>query len=206
MTQGLDTNANCTSAAKLIVEGGNAFVGRYYANSGKKRLTLAEAQALGSVGLRIVALWEDGYPTKSSYFSYAKGVDDSTSAYHDALQLGQPKSSPIYFTVDFDASQEEIGGAINEYFKGVTTGFKAASRGEHEFAVGVYGSGRTCARLLEQGLVTYSWLAMPAEWRGSDFSDWSIKQSQSGPFAGLDVDANVTASEDYGGFLISTSI
>jgi hypothetical protein len=75
-------NSDCTAAAKVILSEGKSFVGRYYANSGRKRLGLPEAKVLGSVGLHIVALWEDKSPTNSAYFSYTKGVDDSTSAYH----------------------------------------------------------------------------------------------------------------------------
>jgi hypothetical protein len=202
VAKGFDTNANCTSAAKDIAEAGNNFVGRYYANAGKKRLTLAEARALGSFGLRIVAIWEDGYPTEASYFSYAKGVDDSSSAYHDASLIGQPKGSPIYFTVDFDASNGEIAGALKDYFEGITAGFVAAGRGVSEHAVGVYGSGATCAWVLARGLATYSWLAMPPKWSGSDFSGWSIKQSRSTPIAGRNVDGDITASDDYGGFMV----
>ncbi len=74
MVRGLDTNSDCTSVAEEIVNEGFNFVGRYYANAGKKRLTLTEARALGVAGIKIVAIWEDGYPTKASYFSYAKGL------------------------------------------------------------------------------------------------------------------------------------
>jgi hypothetical protein len=61
MARGLDTNSDCTSVAKDMVDAGKPFIGRYYANAGKKRLTLSEGRALGSIGLRIVALWDDGY-------------------------------------------------------------------------------------------------------------------------------------------------
>jgi Rv2525c-like, glycoside hydrolase-like domain len=202
MPEGLDTNSDCTTIAKAILSEGKSFVGRYYANSGKKRLSLPEAKVLGSIGLRIVALWEDKSPTNSAYFSYTKGVDDSTSAYHDALLLGQPKGSAIYFTIDFDPSQEQIAGAINDYFKGIEAGFRTASYGDSDYKVGVYGSGATCAWLTARGLASYSWLAMSQKWRGADYPGWTIKQLLSGPIAGLDVDADVTRSGDFGGFLI----
>lgn len=82
MARGLDTNKDCSSVAEEIALAGVQFVGRYYANSGKKRLNQTEAHALQATGLKIVAIWEDSSPTNPSYFSYPKGVDDSTSAYH----------------------------------------------------------------------------------------------------------------------------
>jgi hypothetical protein len=58
--------------------------------------------------------------------------------------------------MDFDASRDEIAGALNDYFKGVEAGFATASRGNPEYSVGVYGSGATCAWMLARGLTKYS--------------------------------------------------
>jgi hypothetical protein len=203
MPRGFDTSNDCTTIAEVISKAGATFLGRYYANSGKKRLRNTEAHALRSAGVKIVAVWEDGSPTRPGYFSYAKGVDDSTSAYHDALVIGQPKGTPIYFAVDFDASQIEIAGVLNDYFRGIAAGFTAASSGNPEHPVGVYGSGATCSWILGRGLATYSWLAMSPGWKGSDFDGWSIKQSRGDSFAGVEFDADESASDDYGGFEIA---
>jgi hypothetical protein len=202
MARGFDTSTDCSTVAVEVAKAGVSFVGRYYANSGKKRLRQAEAYALRAAGLKIVTVWEDGSPTRAGYFSYAKGVDDSTSAYHDALLLGQPKGSAIYFAVDFDASQFEVAGVLNDYFRGIAAGFMAASSGNPEHPVGVYGSGATCAWMLARGLAKYSWLAMSSGWSGSDFDGWSIKQSQGDSIAGVDFDADHSASDDYGGFVV----
>ena len=45
----------------------------------------------------------------------AQGVLHGTSAYHYALQtIGQPASTPIYFTVDYDALQGHVIGGISQ--------------------------------------------------------------------------------------------
>jgi len=202
MIIGVDASRDCSSIAKALTSDGRQFVCRYYANSGKKRLSLAELQVLNSSGLKVVVVWEDGYPTKPSYFSYTKGVDDGTSAYNDALQIGQPTGSPIYFAVDYDASDSDLAGVINDYFKGIVQGLRVASQGGMEHAIGVYGSGATCAYILRRGLVTYSWVAMSTGWRGHDFSEWNIRQSQGSSYGEIDVDFDEAQTENYGGFAL----
>jgi len=80
MITGVDASRDCSSIAQTLASEGRQFVCRYYANSGKKRLSLGELQALSGSGLKVCAVWEDGNPTRPSYFSYTKGVDDGTSA------------------------------------------------------------------------------------------------------------------------------
>src|SRR5262245_46430066 len=113
MAVGIDASSNCGLRAAEIRSAGIDFVGRYYASHGRKILTPAEARQLGVVGLRLVVVWEDK-PTSTEYFSYAKGMDDGTSAYYDAMLLGQPASSAIYFAVDYDASPAAIAGPIGD--------------------------------------------------------------------------------------------
>lgn len=204
MANGIDASVNCTVKAFDLQANGIEFVCRYYANSGKKILSRSEALALSQAGLNIVVVWEDGYPTKGSYFSYAKGVDDGSSAYHDALVIGQPIDSPIYFAVDYDASPADVSGGICDYFRGVATGF-AASGGtdEQTHPIGVYGSGATCSFLLARNLVTFTWLSQSTGFRGSkDFAAWNIKQGPDQQMVGIDVDFD-ESTDDYGGFQVS---
>ena len=112
MIQGMDTITDCSEVINAINAAGLAFVGRYYANSGKKVVSATEALALTAANLRTVAIREDGKPTRGSYFSYSKGVDDGTSAYQDGSSIGQPLQAPIYFAVDYDPNQAEVIGCI----------------------------------------------------------------------------------------------
>lgn len=197
---GIDASQDCSSIAGAIMANGRTFVCRYYANSGKKRLTSTEPQNLRGKGLTVVVIWEDGRPTSASYFSFTKGVDDGTSAYHDALQIGQPSNTPIYFAVDYDASDAELAAGINDYFNGLALGIKTAANSGPENPIGVYGSGATCRFALSRGWARYTCLAMSSGWRGYDFPDWNIRQSTGTTYGSIEVDFDESSSNDFGSF------
>jgi hypothetical protein len=202
MALGIDASISCLAVVKDLKGTGIEFVARYYANAGEKALSKAEAVALSSAGLKIVAIWEDGFPTKGSYFSYAKGVDDGTSAFHDAMSLGQPIRSPIYFAVDYDAELTEICGCIADYFAGVRAGFAAIAAGNTVHPVGVYASGATCSWLLAREFVSYTWLSQSLGFRGSkEFTTWNLKQGATEQRCGIEVDTD-EGDSDYGGFMV----
>jgi hypothetical protein len=197
---GIDASQDCTSIADAIVTDGRQFVCRYYANSGAKQLTSTELENLRGAGLKIVVVWEDGRPTSASYFSFTKGVDDGTSAYNDGLQIGQPAVAPIYFAVDYDASDIDLAGGITDYLNGVALGIRTAANGASENPIGVYGSGATCRFALSRGLATYTWLAMSSGWRGYDFQDWNIRQSAGKNYGNTDADFDESSGTDFGAF------
>jgi hypothetical protein len=186
------------------IQGANLdFVARYYRRptSHWPSLSASEAQLLSSAGLDVVAVWEAA-STQSSYFTRLSGVDDSTSAYHQAQLIGQPAGSTIYFAVDYDAPGQDIADPITEYFRGVAAGFAAAGGDTPDFKVGVYGSGAVCKALITAGLAEYSWLALSRGWSGSrTFTAWNIKQ---GPASDLPFDHDTDqATDDYGGFRVA---
>jgi hypothetical protein len=202
MSDGIDCALDCTKQAAWIKANGNEFVGRYYRNSASKWTALgaAEAQALSKSGLLVVALWESASDV-IDHFSYTTGVDEGTSAYKEAMNTGQPARTPIYFAVDFDCSNLQIAGGINDYFRGVAHGFDAISSNSPAYIVGVYGSGNACAWLLAHQRVTYTWLAQSTGWGGyKTFANWNIKQGpvQKKPF---DFDTD-QAKPNYGGFTV----
>ena len=179
MTKGFDANMDLTRFAGCLKAVGYDFVGRYYnINNPHKNLALGEAQALVAAGLTIVAVWENGFPDHTAYFSHSKGVFDGTSAYHFAQHdIGQPANTPIYFAVDFDASQNDVNGFITAYFQGIKDAFNTISGNKPAYQVGVYGSGLTCSSLLNAGLVRFTWLAQSMGFRGSKtFKNFNIKQ------------------------------
>jgi len=190
MALGIDASTDCSPIAGTLAAAGLNFVGRYYANSGRKRLGASEYQVLRTVGLKVVAVWEDGRPTSAAYFSYAKGVDDGSSAYHDALSIGQPVGTPIYFAIDYDATDADLGGVINDYLKGIAVGLKSAANGSDDHPIGVYGSGATCRFAILRKLASYTWLAMSSGWRGFDFADWNVKQSEGETFGNTETDSD----------------
>src|SRR5690349_1055264 len=143
MKKGFDTNVDLTKFATSLKDKGYGFVVRYYnINNQSKNLTLAEAHILSNAGLSIAVVWENGFPTTAKYFTYEKGVFDGTAAYHYANdKIQQPAQTPIYFAVDYDASKDDLTNGILPYFKGIIDGFRAISKNNPSYLVGIYGSG-----------------------------------------------------------------
>lgn len=205
MATGIDTNQVCTPHLQCLQNNGITFVGRYYAmNSSPKRLKLAEAQAISQAGMHVVAVWETGFPTTPGFFSHAKGVLHGTTAYHYALEaIGQPAGTPIYFGVDFDAAQTHIVGGITDYFHGIGEAFNTIGHNQPVYKIGVYGSGKVCAWLLNHDLASFTWLAQSTGWAGfHQFTDWNIKQGPTHNLCGLDVDGDETKGNG-GGFQVT---
>jgi hypothetical protein len=153
------------------------FVARYYRDptSSLPALSPSEAQKLSSLGLNIVAVWEQNSPDPENV-SYSIRYDDATSAYRQARAIGQPTGSAIYFAVDFNAHDLE---PVKEYFHGIAAGLAAASDRTAKYKVGVYGSGAVCEAMKRAGLARYSWLSKATSWDGSlDYNDWNIKQAR----------------------------
>ncbi len=114
MAKGLDVQVDSTLKIDCLTSEGFEFVGRYYnTNNPSKNLKLTEAQALSAAGITIVVVWENGFPTKASYFSNAKGVSDATAALKMASEsIGQPEGSAIYFAADYDAKAADVSGDL----------------------------------------------------------------------------------------------
>ncbi|MDO3412387.1 DUF1906 domain-containing protein [Saccharibacillus sp. CPCC 101409] len=203
MGRGIDTTANCQALAQEIKDAGYHFVCRYYnRNRPQKNLVKAEAQALSAVGLSIVAVWENGFPTSAAYFNYETGKKDGADAAAYARgTIGQPDGSPIYFTVDYDASAADLAGPVHAYFTGLLESLAAEKGGRTGYAAGVYGSGQTCEQIRAAfPAIQYAWLAESGGWSGSrQFSAWNLKQLQTETVCGLSVDTN-QSNGDGGGF------
>lgn len=140
-------------------------------------MTKAEAQAISNAGLYVNMIYEDANNYYGA-FNTQNGIDDATWAYHYAKNtIHQPKNTPIYFTVDYDATSAQISGGIQDYFRAVSSTMNSlGAAGDYDFLVGVYGSGNVCSQMIVSGLVT-RWLAGATGWGGSStYSGWDIKQ------------------------------
>ena len=167
LLKGFDVNRDCGGAIHRIVEAKVAFAARYYLHSPRKNLTPSEAKLLSGAGIKLVTVWEAAGSVVTS-FSYATGTDDGTSAYNQAVAVGQPASTPIYFAVDFDADEGQVAGAIHNYFQGLKVRFRVGQperAGLHNWRLWF---GTVCSRLKERNLVTHMWLAMSRGWRVRD--------------------------------------
>jgi len=194
---GIDLAMDTSSVVNELRGSRIDFVARYYRHptSSLPALSPEEARKLASLGLKIVAVWEQNSPDPEN-LSYSSGRDDAFSAYRQAKTIGQPAGSAIYFAVDYNAHELE---PVREYFRGIAAGLAAASGGRAEYQIGVYGSGAVCNDIKRAGLARYSWLGKATSWNGSlDYHDWDIKQGDALPFS-FDNDSNA-ARDDYGGF------
>jgi glycoside hydrolase-like protein len=194
---GLDLAMDTSSVVNELRNSRIDFVARYYRNptSSLPALSSEEARKLASLGLKIVAVWEQNSPDPEN-LSYSSGYGDAFSAYQQAKAIGQPVGSAIYFAVDYNAHELE---PVKEYFRGISASLAAASGGRAEYIVGVYGSGVVCNEIKRAGLARYSWLSKATSWDGSlDYDDWDIKQGDALPFP-FDNDSD-EARGDYGGF------
>ena len=187
--KGIDANTDLTNHATCLKGAGIDWVGRYYKH-GSSCLTRSEASVLSHAGLYIVTVVEAGFPTSAGYFSHAKGLSDGAWAYRYAHEvIGQPGGSAIYFAVDFDASLEDLAGPIKSYFQGIHEAFGPNPL----YAVGVYGSGATCASITKNTPTQYSWLTMSKGWRGGrTFKGWNINQLAGATICGVSVDTDET--------------
>lgn len=130
---GIDCSTRLTATtAQTLKNQGAKVVGRYLGHTLWNGLTAAEVAVIHDAGLLLFLILELS-PTKSSYFSYERGVSDAQYALAEAQALGAPKGSCIYFTVDYEAQPGDMA-AIKDYLHGahdVLTG---------KYLVGLYGS------------------------------------------------------------------
>lgn len=197
MGKGLDANTPLTHCAPCIRGAGYAWVGRYFKHT-HSALTRAEAEAISRAGLYIVSVVEAGFPTEPGYFSLEKGKADGAFAYQFAQRLGQPHGSAIYFTVDYDAALTDLRERIIPYFQGILHAFQAASSNNPAYAIGVYGSGLTCATVTKGTPATHTWLAQSRGWRQSrTFQGWNLRQGRGATVCEVSVDTD--ESNGHGG-------
>jgi len=172
-----------------IVAAGYSFVCRYVSwSTTGKNLTKSEADALRAAGLDIVTNWE--YSSSEALDGYSAGVANATEAHRQAIACGMPSSRPIYFSVDFDATEAQQS-AINDYFDGV-----ASVIGRKR--TGAYGGYYVIKRLLDAGKITWGWQTYA--WSGGSWdSRAELRQVQNGiTVDGEDCDRDEAHAVDFG--------
>lgn len=129
-----------------VVTSGVGFVGGYLWD-GSKGMTPDSVHALSAAGIRILSYYEgDG-----TSFSAEQGVHDAETAVALAQKLGQPPSSTIFFAIDEDVSEDEVGDEVLPHFQSVKNVLSKSG-----YVAGGYGSGLALERLLGASLVEYT--------------------------------------------------
>jgi hypothetical protein len=175
-----DTPTNLTSQLACFKGMGVKYVARYYSSRDlPKRLTSEEAIALAQAGIKIIVVFLDR-GTMPDKFSALIGKAHASAAIEHAQKIvRQPAGSAIFFAVDFDALERDVGDNIIPYFKAIRDVVQELPV-DQRYKVGAYGSGSVITALLDGGLIDYSWLSAPLGWRGSrEFQrsgNWDFQQ------------------------------
>jgi len=169
-------------------DAGYTFAARYLSHDSGKNLTADEAQALSAAGVDIVSNWES--TADRALEGYDAGVADANDAQGQATGAGMPGDRPIYFSVDFDAAEDQQG-AINAYFDGA-----ASVLGVQR--VGAYGGYYVIKRLFDAGKITWGWQAFA--WSGGQWdSRAQLRQIQNDvDIAGGACDIDQSQTGDFG--------
>lgn len=180
----IDVATDTTGHAHALVDAGIEAVGLYLR---RDRCSKPMVDGLALAGIKRFSVYEKGFPTTPGYFTVAQGRVDALNALEVAEQIGQPAGSQIFMAVDFDASLNQIGGPIEDYFAVAQKEIKAAG-----YLCSVYGSGMVCARLVKEGLAHSGWLAQSKGWAGySGFlAKAAIVQGPETTLLGMDVDTD----------------
>jgi hypothetical protein len=116
----------------------------------------------------------------------ACGARDGATCGKWLEQLGAPRGTAVYPTVDNDASTSQIASLCLPYF----TAFRESL--SHTYAMGVYGCGALIEALDAAMLIDYRWLSNAMGWNGSrayrDSGKWDILQGLATHAAGIDID------------------
>ena len=191
--KGLDYSFARPSVSSLHSQG-YTFAARYLSvdNSSThgKILTAAEAKSLIANGIDVVSNYE--YAADDALSGNAQGVADAKVAQAQAVAAGMPATRPIYFSVDFDATEAQQT-PINAYMDGVAS-VLGRSR------TGAYGGYYVVKRLFDAGKISWGWQTYA--WSGGQWdSRAQLRQTQNGITAGGDSDCcdlDASEADDFG--------
>ena len=131
---------------------GYQIVGRYLSEPNQdsiapqdyfKAIRPGELQRIVSGGMRYFPIYQE-YSTALRHFSLSAARRHAADARNKALSLGVPPTV-IYFTVDFDAIDDEVTSVIIPYFRELQKHLGSM------YGIGIYGSRNVCSRVIAAG-------------------------------------------------------
>jgi len=190
----IDTASTTTSSLAWLKAAGVRTIFRYYATAAQpevpqKQLTEAEATAILDAGLSLAVAFQY-YNNRKENIHAERGKADGATVLQRIETFRQPAGSAVYFGIDGDWPDKSAD--ILAYFREVQAALKPAG-----YRVGVYGSGATCQRVLNEGLADLSWLAYAPAWSGAanfyNSRRWTLFQAglDTTAASGLRVDTNL---------------
>jgi len=206
--QACDTATILTPAmAGAIKASGRNLVGRYLTGTvsggGSKALTAAELETIFAAELAVFPIFEEN-STTAAYFTDTRGTLDAQKAIQAAAGLGFPRSTVIYFAVDFDPTDAQITSAIIPYFQAVK---RVMATNTQPYGIGVYGTRNVCAQLAAGHLAQSSFVAglstgfsgnlgfpLPPNWAFNQISTITVGTGASA----VAIDNDITSGHDLG--------
>lgn len=203
MALGCDTATRVTSRRlRTLQDEKFKFVGRYLnrVEGAHDELTRAEAERICDGGMYVVSIYEDGKANTPSYFSCSQGITDAKEAVALAEDIGQPRGTYIYFTVDCDVTEAQLTSKIVPYFQGVLSILENS-----DYLLGVYGPERVCQYICGDfttskrcaWYVDNSWLAA-----NGTYDTWNMRQYRFNKWIGSEqgkICVDYDESSRYGG-------
>ncbi|WP_329331437.1 DUF1906 domain-containing protein [Streptomyces sp. NBC_00663] len=194
--------------AQALRAAGYTTVGRYLTNANvtnpkNKKIQPGELANIVAGDLTVFPIYQTngGDP---EYFNAHQGATDALAALEAARGHGFRAGTIIYFSVDYDAVDEEITSRVIPHFRGLTG--RMAAYGS-EYRVGVYAPRNICSRLAKAGLTTASFVSdMSTGYSGNlGFplpKDWAFDQIATitvGSGTGfIEIDKDVASGRDTG--------
>ncbi|WP_181025672.1 glycoside hydrolase domain-containing protein [Rathayibacter rathayi] len=145
--------------ASTLKANGYSIVGRYLTNTPNtpdptdKNIKPGEISTIFASGLRVFPIFQEGGGS-ASFFDAEKGRISGRRAHFEALKFGFKPGTVIYFTVDFDAVEDEVDGKIVPYFEAISMAFRGS-----QYRIGVYGARNTCSIVSSKNYATYSFVS-----------------------------------------------
>ena len=182
---GVDYSFTRPSPTTLNAQG-YTFAARYLSDVSEKNLSHAEASALIAAGLDVVSTWEQA--ADDALGGYTRGRADAETANAQNAADGAPSARPIYFGIDFDATEGQQA-VINSYFDGV-----ASVIGRDR--TGAYGGYDPIRRLFDAGKIKWGWQTYA--WSGGQWDPRAqLRQVQNGIANGQE-DEDQAVVADFG--------
>ncbi|GAA1644355.1 glycoside hydrolase domain-containing protein [Actinoplanes couchii] len=145
--------------ARTLYAAGYRYIGRYLDEDDltviDKMIRPGELATIFRNGLRVFPI-SQYYGREVGVFTYANGYSDARRAHTAAVGYGFATGTVIYFAVDYDATDAEIGSHIIPYFQGVVAGLASSGK---RYVHGVYGSRNVCARVTAQTYARWSFVS-----------------------------------------------
>src|SRR5581483_4332812 len=126
---------------------GISFAVRYLSNDVSKNLSRSEAQLLSDAGLDVAVVWET--TATRALDGKSAGATDARKAVAQAKDCGMPASRPIYFGVDFDATDQDKP-RIADYLRGAASVLGGKR-------VGVYGGYWVIKYCFDHAVASFGW-------------------------------------------------